>query len=70
MTIFDKDGNKASLNETVNEADEEKIIKEHVASLSKDNTYSMRGDNVDNLYDINRLQMIEAGETKKRKMDN
>ena len=70
MTIFYKDGNKVLRTETFNEGDEEKIIKEHVTSLSKDNRNSQRDDNVENLDDIKKLQMIEAGEKKGQLKDD
>ena len=50
MTIFDKNSNKVSLTEIVNEVDEETITKEHVTSLSRDNTHSLWDDNVENIY--------------------
>ena len=53
--------------ETVKEVDEEKIIKEHITSLSMNNTTSLQADNVEDIYDINCLLMIETGVTKKLK---
>ena len=52
MTIFDKEGNKLSLTEIVNELNEEKISKELVTLLSRDNKNLLRDDNIENLYDI------------------
>ena len=63
-TKFDKDGNKVSMFETVKEVYEEKIIKEYIILLSRDNTTSLQADNVDYLDDINGLLIIEEGVTK------
>ena len=52
VTIFDKEGNKLSLTETDNELNEEKISKELVTLLSRDNKNLLRDDNIENLYDI------------------
>ena len=50
--------------ETVKEVYEEKIIKEDIILLSRDNTTSLQADNVDYLDDINGLLIIEEGVTK------
>ena len=49
MTIFDKDGDKFSLTEPINEVYEVKIIKEYITSLSKYNKNSLQDDIVENL---------------------
>ena len=67
---FDKFGNKFSQLETINEVDKEKIKKEHITSLSRNNTNSPLADNVDNLDDKNDSQIIDTGLTNKRKMKN
>ena len=64
MTIFDRYGNNFSQIQIVNELEEDAIIKEHVTSLSKDNKNALRDDNVENLDDKKKLQMIESRETK------
>ena len=53
--------------ETIKEVYEEKIIKEHIKSLSRVNTTSLQADNVEDRYDINDLLIIESGVTKIRK---
>ena len=63
-TKFDKHCNKVSIFETVKEVDEEKIIKEHIISLSRDKTTSLQYDNVEVLYGINNLLIIELWVTK------
>ena len=49
VTIFDKDGDKFSLTEPINEVYEVKIIKEYITSLSKYNKNSLQDDIVENL---------------------
>ena len=49
---FDKYGSKVSKIETFKEVDKETITKEHVTSLSRDNTNSLRDQNDDNLDDM------------------
>ena len=50
--------------EIFKEVDQEKIIKEHIMPLSRNNTTSLHIDNVEYLDDINKSIMIEAGVTK------
>ena len=50
---------------TVKEVDEETIIKEHMKSLSRDNTTSLQADNVEDLDYINDLLIFGSGVTKK-----
>ena len=46
---FDKDRNKFSQLETVNEVDKETFTKECIASLSRNNTNSLPDDNVEDI---------------------
>ena len=53
--------------ETVKEVYEEKIRKENIKSLIRDNTTSPQSDNVEDICEINNSIMIEARVTKKIK---
>ena len=53
--------------ETVKEVYEEKIRKENIKSLIRDNTTSPQSDNVEDIGEINNSIMIEARVTKKIK---
>ena len=65
--VFDKYGNEVSQIETVNEVDDQTIKKYHVISLLRYIKNSLLAGNDDNVDNINYLQTIEAGVTKKRK---
>ena len=66
-TKFGKHGNIVSMFENIKEVDEERIIKEHITSLSRDNTTLLQADNFEGLYEINNLLIIKSGVTKKIK---
>ena len=70
-TKFDKNGNKVSMHETVKAVDQEKIIKENIKSLTRDNKTLLQYDNVEDIGEIKNSLMIEAGVTKKNeKLEN
>ena len=54
--------------ETFKEVDEQTIIKELTTSFSSNKKTSLQTDNVEDLYDINYLIIIEAGVTKTEKI--
>ena len=63
---FDKEGNKLSETETINDVNEDIITKYHVTSLSEDSTNSMQNDALDNKDGINNAETMEIGEIKKK----
>ena len=58
---FDKEGNKVSETEIINDVDKEDI-KNNTNLLSKDRTNSMHNNTVGNQDDINNSEMTEIGE--------
>ena len=50
--------------ENVKEFDKETIIKENITSLTRDNTFSLHSDNVEDMGEIKNSLIIEAGVTK------
>ena len=59
------------MHETVKAVDQEKIIKENIKSLTRDNKTLLQYDNVEDIGEIKNSLMIEAGVTKKNeKLEN
>ena len=60
---FDNHVNKVSMLEAIKEVDYKIIIKEHIASLLRNNTSSLHADNIENIGDTKNVIIFETGVT-------